>query len=273
MRFEDEWREPVGVRGAMLAYMAELNRALEGRRQIVEDQQVAVWAERNQWRDGFALLGAQSPVVDRRRAFRVVDDFEAALCEFTGAPFAVTVDSCTNAIFLSLLWGKRLYRGKLEVLTTVSLPTHTYVGVAQAVRNAGYQPKWTDEKWVDFYRLAPFPLWDAAKCFDRGMYAFEAFGKSPMVCVSFQAAKTLPVGRGGAILHDSVEADRWLRAARFDGRTAGAPYSDASYQVPGFHMYMSPPDAARGLWLLTYLEDNDQGDWTEYPNLAEATWD
>ena len=34
----------------------------------------------------------------RSAAFRVVEDFEAALAEYTGAPHVVTVDSCTNAI-------------------------------------------------------------------------------------------------------------------------------------------------------------------------------
>ena len=32
------------------------------------------------------------------------------------------------------------------------------------------------------------------------------------------------------------------------------------------------PDAARGLWLLTYLEDEDKGTWEEYPDLSQATW-
>lgn len=249
-RFEDEWREPVGVRGAMLAYLAELMRALEGRRQIVEAEKAAYSPAR--------------PVVDRRRAFRVVDDFEAALCEFTGAPFCVTVDSCTNAIFLALLWGKRMY----ELNLSVRLPKHTYVGVVQAARNARLRVEWTDEEWAGSYQLAPFPVFDYAKDFHKEMYRSGRF-----MCVSFQAAKALPVGRGGAILHDSEEADRWLRAARFDGRTAGAPYADATYQTPGYHAYMTPPDAARGLWLLTYLEDNDRGDWTEYPDLSVASWD
>ena len=37
-------------------------------------------------------------------------------------------------------------------------------------------------------------------------------------------------------------------------------------------MYMTPPDAARGLWLLTYIDDDDPCDYTAYPDLSEATW-
>ena len=93
-----------------------------------------------------------------------------------------------------------------------------------------------------------------------------------LTCVSFQAGKLLPIGRGGAILTDDEEAAKWLRAARLDGRTQGLDYMENRYQRYGAHCYMTPPDAARGLWLLTYAEDNDQGNWREYPDLSMATW-
>lgn len=245
-------------------FVAGMDEADESERVLAEKRAEAElvqrWTEQNQRLDGgVEMLRSLS----RRRAFRVVDEFEQALCEFTGAPFAVTVDSCTNALFLALKW----FAGHPPAPSTVRLPKHTYVGVAQAVRNAGFLVEWVDCEWKGAYRLRPLPLWDCAKLFKRGMWT------TGFQCVSFQASKQLPVGRGGAILHDNAEADRWLRAARFDGRTAGAPYSEARYQVPGYHVYMTPPDAARGLWLLTYLEDDDPGDWTGYPDLSVAKWD
>jgi dTDP-4-amino-4,6-dideoxygalactose transaminase len=202
--------------------------------------------------------------VERRAAFRVVDDFEAALCEFTGAPYAVTVDSCTNALFLALRWEFNQRTSTAPCL--VVIPSHTYVGVAQAVRNAGFRPAFEDVKWSGSYGLG-LNIVDSAKQFFRGMYS-----AGTLTCVSFQAGKLLPVGRGGAILHDNEEADDWFRKARLDGRTAGVDYKDNTYQSEGWHCYMTPPDAARGLWLLTYAEDDDKGDWTEYPDLSEATW-
>ncbi len=75
-----------------------------------------------------------------------------------------------------------------------------------------------------------------------------------------------------AHLTDNEDADFWLRQARLDGRFAGTGYDNPHFQRDGWHMYMTPPDAARGLWLLTYIDDNDQADWTEYPDLSKATW-
>lgn len=187
--------------------------------------------------------------------------FEEELAEYTGAPHVVCVDSCTNALFLSLLWCKHHY----DTLTPrVTLPKHTYVGVAHAALNSGHKIHWHDGRWVGSYRIAPYYLVDSAKSLYRGMYHHG------IVCISFQAAKILPIGRGGAILHDHAEADAWFRKARFDGRTEGDQCDTMTeFQQPGHHMYMTPPDAARGLWLLTYLPDNPPDQVDEYPDLSE----
>ena len=73
---------------------------------------------------------------DRRRAYEIVDAFEQALCEYTGAPLCVATDSCTNALFMSLLWWKEEHP---FVARSVGLPKHNYVGVVQAIRNAGFE--------------------------------------------------------------------------------------------------------------------------------------
>lgn len=194
----------------------------------------------------------------------MVDDFEAALCEFTGAPYCVTVDSCTNALFLCFAWWRRQPQQRHA---RIGMPRRTYVGVCQAAQNAGVQWAWESMEWSGSYQFPNTKIVDSAKRFERGMYS-----PPTQTCVSFQAGKLLPIGRGGAILHDDPAADRWFRRARLDGRTAGADYQDNTYQFQGFHMYMPPDAAARGLWLMTYLEDDDKGDWTEYPDLSKATW-
>ena len=197
----------------------------------------------------------------RNAAFQVVADFEQALCEYTGAKYAVTVDSCTNALFLCMKWSPA---------TTMRIPKHTYVGVVQAAKAAGKHVKFSESDWEGCYAIWPGPIIDSAKHFERDMY--NVFSGMP-VCVSFQAGKNLPIGRGGAILHDNDEADEWFRRARLDGRTAGADYADATFQREGWHMYMTPPDAARGLWLMTYLDDGPDDTWESYPDLSQAVWE
>jgi dTDP-4-amino-4,6-dideoxygalactose transaminase len=208
--------------------------------------------------------------MNRASAFDVVRQFEEALAEYTGAPHVVTVDSCTNALFLSLLWwGSWIDRNFVGLREAVEIPRRTYVGVAQSVKNAGYKILWHDEPWSGWYPLHGTPIWDSARRFRSGMYRELASPGVPgaVVCVSFQAAKHLPIGRGGAILTDNAETAAWLRRARFDGRTAGD--NDATILIPGYHMYLSPPEAARGLWLLSWLpEHNEDLPNDDYPDLS-----
>src|SRR5215469_17573350 len=140
------------------------------------------------------------------KAFQVVRDFESALCEYTGAKYAVVVNSCTNAL---LLCCKYLRVG------TVTIPCRTYVGVPQAIRNAGGRVACEPFEWRGEYQLGPYPIYDAARRFTSGMY------HGGFQCVSFHISKILGIDQGGAILHDDLVADAWLRRARFDGRNEG----------------------------------------------------
>ncbi len=180
---------------------------------------------------------------DPRRAYRVVDDFERELADYCGAPFAVAVDSCTNALYLSLV-----HRRMLGARSRVTLPKRTYVGVLQAARNAGYDVEWTDRPWSWFYFLDSTEVCDSARFLHSDSYHPDS-----LMCLSFHAAKQLPLGRGGAILTDDEDAAEWLRAARMDGRPPGAPIGDT--QFPGFHCSMPPDTAARGLWILSRWVD------------------
>lgn len=178
-----------------------------------------------------------------RRAYAVVDAFERELQEYTGARFAVAVDSCTNAILLALVW-ERERNGHDAIV----LPHRTYVGVLQAARNAGYFVEWDREPWRHHYPLLPTDVHDSARWIAPNMWSAWRDWPNALVCLSMHAAKQLPLGRGGAILTDNAEAAEWLRAARMDGRPPGAPIE--ATQFPGFHCPMPPPIAAQGLWTL-----------------------
>ncbi len=184
---------------------------------------------------------------DPRRAYRVVDDFEAELCDYTGAPYAVTVDSCTNALLLALVYHLR-QSSQPDEPHAISLPKNTYVGVLQAARNSGYKVLWRDEDWRNFYRIGFTDIIDSARHIASAMYE-----RGMLMCLSFHAAKQLPLGRGGAILTDDPAAADWLRAARMDGRPPGAAIE--ATQFPGFHCPMPPDTAARGLWILSRWND------------------
>jgi len=204
--------------------------------------------------------------------FRVVRDFEAALCAYTGAPYAVTVNSCTSAILLTVAWYRHVQNRfaeptGIQITPHFFLPAHTYPSVPMSIRHAGGSVEFTQEDWIGAYALGNTGanIWDCACRFTGGMYV-----PGQVQCVSFHARKLLKLGHGGAILHDNAEADAWYRKARFDGRTEGVPTAHDQCTMLGWHCYMLPEEAARGLHLLSYYP-TEMPDLPrdEYPDLSQ----
>lgn len=192
------------------------------------------------------------------KAYDVVAGFEQRVSDYAGAKYGVAVDCCTTALFLSLK-----YCG-INSSSVVKIPAKTYASVPMAVIHAGGKVSFTDESWIGVYRLFPFPVFDGAKRFRKGMY------KGGLHCLSFHIKKPIPIGRGGMILTDDEPAARWLRKARYDGRE-GLPYDQENISTIGWHAYMTPEQAARGLSLLDVYKD--QPDQTEdYPDLRKMPY-
>lgn len=158
--------------------------------------------------------------------------FEKALCEYTGARYAVAVSSCTAAIELCLMYWK-------GTSTHISIPKRTYVGVAQAIVRQGFRLKFTDQNWSGDYQLHPLFIRDSAKRFTSNMFT------GGYQCVSFHTAKILGDSQGGAILHENPKFDYWARKARFDGRTEGVPLCEDQEIELGLHCYLSSDVANR----------------------------
>lgn len=199
--------------------------------------------------------------------FTVVRDFEQALCDYTGAKYAVTTTSCTTALLLALAYHFRevpLRHRPWIGRPLVEIPKHTYVGVAMSILHAGARVAFREEHWRGTYQLKPLDLWDSARRFHFGMYG------GGMECVSFHWNKILGIQQGGAILHSDPEADHWLRRARFDGRTEGMPPAQERFDQLGWHAYMAPETAAAGLVRLAALPTvNDDLPWDDYPDLSQ----
>jgi dTDP-4-amino-4,6-dideoxygalactose transaminase len=134
--------------------------------------------------------------------------------------------------------------------------------------HAGLRIEWSNKEWEGVYHMTPSPIRDCAKRFTEGM-----FGIGQVQCVSFHARKLLKIGTGGAILHDDPIADEWYRRMRFDGRREGVATADDTYAEPGWHCYMLPEQAARGLQLLDFYP-NDMSDQAmdPYPDMSRTSW-
>lgn len=225
----------------------------------------------NSWPNGKLPIIFRRPELDivmqakgLKEPFEVVDLFEKTMADFCGSKYAVAVDNCTDAIFLCLEWKK--YIGWLDCATNIiSIPKHTYISVPQTIIHAGFRIRWTDEKWRSGYQLKPFNIYDHAVQFKPNM------ANGGFTCLSFQIKKKLPIGKGGMILTDDLQAYKWFKKARYEGRDITKQYEDDKLDFIGWNMYMIPEDAARGL-LLFESDMITQGsicDWSNYTDLSK----
>lgn len=195
-------------------------------------------------------------------AYAVTRQFEAALCEYTGAKYAVAVGSCSVAIQLAMHWHLPTDYSTYPFIAT--LPAKTYPSVPMACVHAGFRVKFVDYGWRGFYQIAPWPVYDCARRMTSGMYVPGQFQ-----CVSFSSSKILGIEQGGAILHDNDKADPWFRRMRFDGRTEGVATVDDDFRECGLHAIMLPSIAAQLLLKLSFLpKHNEDLPPIEYPDLS-----
>lgn len=189
--------------------------------------------------------------------FEVITQFEERVARYMGAPYAVAVDCCTHALELSLRF--------LKAAGVVQVPTRTYVSVPMTLLKLGCQIRWSEKSWQKMYALDPYPILDASLCFEEGSYVSGSF-----MCLSFQQKKTLPIGRGGMILTSDPQAADWLRKSSYDGRSRGVLWKQDPIQILGYHYYMTPEDAARGLLLMSELSPQTvkSGGSQDYPDLS-----
>jgi len=187
--------------------------------------------------------------------YKVVSDFEKAVAKYAGAKYGISVDSCTNALLLCMKY--------LEV-DEVTIPNKTYVGVAQSVLNAGGRIKFSYDYWEGIYELKPYHIIDSARRFTKGMYIPFTY-----YCLSFHWSKHLAIGRGGMILTDDIDAMKWFKRARFDGRREGVHPRDDTFDIFGGHYYMTPELASSGLIRMASMPDhNEDLPNSDYPDLS-----
>lgn len=180
--------------------------------------------------------------------YKITEDFEKSLCDYTGAPYAVTVDNQSNALFLALMFEKVKNQ-------EITIPSRTYPSVPCEIIHAGAKVKFKPSKGTTLkgaYQLEPTKVWDSALTFTSDMYQ-----PGTHMCLSFTGPyKHLKLGKGGAILTDSLEAYHWFKRARYSGRRE-CSYHDDHFDMLGWNFYMMPELAARGLLLMNQFYNLD----------------
>lgn len=177
--------------------------------------------------------------VNLQKEYQKVKIFETELSRYTGAPYVVCVDCCTNALFLCLIYSRA---------KSVIIPRNTYIGVALAALHAQKKIIFDKREWMGVYQLKNTNIYDAAKRLTHNMY----IAKTNM-CLSFHYKKHLPIGRGGAILTDNKKFYDWLLLARNNGKDVDKLLPLQMFKVPGYNMLLHPDLACKGSQLLRKL--------------------
>ncbi len=233
----------------------------------------------------------------------VVNEFEKAFSEYTGAKYSVMTNSATSALNLAVEVSD-VGQGD-EVLTT----SMTFISTNHAILEAGATPVFVDidpktlnmdldsvrakvtsrtkaiivvhygGNPVDVQRLYPLADDFGLKVIEDAAHACGAYyGATPignfgLTCFSFHAVKNLPMGDGGMVTTNDEEVYRKLRALTWLGidKTTFARSTDNykwEYDVPKVgHKYHSNDIAASlGVQGLKKLDE-----WNEYRgSLKEA---
>lgn len=188
-------------------------------------------------------------------SFDTVRQFEDKIAEFYGASYAVAVDCCTHAIELCLRYTQSDY---------VTFPTRTYVSVPFLGEKLNLKWLWDPKEWIEYYYIGNTKIIDAAVFWEEGGYV-----PGTLMCLSFQFQKHLSLGRGGMILTDDDYTAEQLKKMSYDGRMPDKPWRDQNIATMGYHYYMTPETAQRGLDALESAKSRQpkQWAWEDWPDL------
>ena len=205
----------------------------------------------------------------------MIEELERSFCDYTGAKYAVAVNSGTAALHIAALAAEVATRG------TTYVPSLTFAASATSVLNAGGKVRLVDVSratWnIDFEKIPasakcvvtvdfaglPSELPTRRHYFRDTLFiedsAHSLGAKTPggptggckhsdMTCFSLHPVKTITSGEGGVVTTNSVELANVLRRLRSHGinREAGEPWE---YDIAnaGFNYRMTDIQAAIAL--------------------------
>lgn len=185
--------------------------------------------------------------------YKITEDFEKALSDYTAAPYVVTVDNQSNALFLALYYEHKV-KNRIKS-KTLGIPSRTYPSVPCEIIHAGLKVAFEPVEGKTIcgaYQLKGSNVWDSALRFTADMYMPETH-----MCISFTGPyKHFKLSKGGAILTDDHEAYLWFKRARYSGRRE-CSYHDDHFDMLGWNFYMMPELATRGLLLMSQFYNTD----------------
>lgn len=191
-----------------------------------------------------------------------VKELEEKWVSFTGAKYAVAMNSCTSALDVAC----RI----VGLPETVTVSPFTFVSSALAPLNAGHKIKFVDIDEESFCTPeADIQVMYAGNIFGKGRIydmahagGYQHLGE--VSCWSFHAVKNLPAGDGGMITMNDPELYRRAKALSWCGidkstfeRNQGKYSWDYDIQEAGLKAHMNDITAAIALCQLEKLKENN----------------
>ena len=163
----------------------------------------------------------------------IVVEFEKKIADYVGSKYACSINSATNAIFLSLL----------NKNVIVDLPSMIPPVVANAIITSGNKINFIDDvDWVGhsyiLHQFDDYKVVDSAQKLEKNQFQKECNPQDLMI-YSFYPTKPLGGSDGGMIVTDDYEKYRWFKEAVLNGMTYAENNWERGISFPGYKMYMN----------------------------------
>lgn len=164
---------------------------------------------------------------------KVITILENSIANYTGAKYAVGLNSATNAIFLSLL----------NKNTIINVPSIIPPVVLNAILASKNKYKFNDNiEWVGnsyiLHKFSDYKIIDSAQKIEKSQFKKEADDKDLMI---FSFYPTKPIGScdGGMIVSNDKEKIENIRALSLNGMIYSENNWERQILFPGHKMYMN----------------------------------
>ena len=207
------------------------------------------------------LFNVNKQVIDTSEFSNLLHDknvieLEKKIAHYVGAKYACSINSATNAIFLSLLEKKPNYMTRTEV----KLPSMIPPVVANAVLTCGFlntiefvdDVDWVGHSYI-LHQFDDYKIVDSAQKLEKGQFKKECNSEDLMI-FSFYPTKPLGGSDGGMIVTDDYEKYKWFKEAVLNGTTFADNNWERTISFPGYKMYMSSIQAQILLNNFKYFE-------------------
>ena len=167
----------------------------------------------------------------------IVVEFEKKIADYVGSKYACSINSATNAIFLSLL----------NKNVIVDLPSMIPPVVANAIITSGNKINFIDDvDWVGnsyiLHQFDDYKVVDSAQKLEKNQFQRECNPQDLMI-FSFYPTKPLSGLDGGMVVTDDYEKYKWFKEAVLNGTSHANNNWERRISFIGYKMYMNSVQA------------------------------